>query len=69
MTPPDSDASPPHAVAGAVPTVSNPIRFSVSDIEYRNAPPLHGEHTQQVLERVLGYNDSDIRALREAGVL
>ncbi|MCH4870812.1 CaiB/BaiF CoA-transferase family protein [Pseudomonas sp. TMW22089] len=59
----------PHALAGLVPQVASPIRLSETPVEYRNAPPLLGEHTQQVLERVLGLEHGLVEALREAGVL
>ena len=38
----------PHALAGMVPQVASPIRLSETPVEYRNAPPLLGEHTRQV---------------------
>lgn len=39
----------PHPVAGTAPTAANPIRFSDTPIQYRMAPPLLGEHTDEVL--------------------
>ena len=59
----------PHALAGLVPQVASPIRLSGTPVEYRNAPPLLGEHTQEILERVLGLDSVAVEALREAGVL
>ena len=59
----------PHALAGMVPQVASPIRLSSTPVEYRNAPPLLGEHTQEVLERVLGLRSGAIEALRQSGVL
>jgi len=59
----------PHALAGLVPQVASPIRLSVTPVEYRNAPPLLGEHTQQVLEQVLGLKSGAVEALRRSGVL
>ena len=59
----------PHALAGLVPQVASPIRLSETPVEYRNAPPLLGEHTQQVLERVLGMQAGAVQALRLSGVL
>ena len=59
----------PHALAGLVPQVASPIRLSGTPVEYRNAPPLLGEHTQEILERVLGFDSVAVEALREAGVL
>ena len=59
----------PHALAGLVPQVASPIRLSGTPVEYRNAPPLLGEHTQEILERVLGLDSVAVKALREVGVL
>jgi crotonobetainyl-CoA:carnitine CoA-transferase CaiB-like acyl-CoA transferase len=59
----------PHGLAGSVPQVVSPIRLSETPVEYRQAPPLLGEHTREVLERVLGLQASTVRALRERGVL
>lgn len=59
----------PHALAGLVPQVASPIRLSETPVEYRNAPPLLGEHTQEVLERVLGLGAGVVESLRRAGVL
>ena len=44
----------PHAAAGVVPLVANPIRLSETPVEYRRAPPMLGEHSQQVLQDWLG---------------
>jgi crotonobetainyl-CoA:carnitine CoA-transferase CaiB-like acyl-CoA transferase len=53
----------PHPVAGTVPIGASPLRFSGSPVEYRHAPPMLGEHTEQVLRERLGLSDSDIQAL------
>lgn len=59
----------PHALADYVPQVASPIRLSETPVEYRSAPPLLGEHTDAVLERLLGIGASQICVLRQAGVL
>ena len=59
----------PHALAGLVPQVASPIRLSETPVEYRNAPPLLGEHTEQVLEQVLGLKSGAVEALRRSGVV
>ena len=59
----------PHALAGLVPQVASPIRLSKTPVEYRNAPPLLGEHTGQVLEQVLGLKAATVEALRRSGVV
>jgi len=59
----------PHALGGVVPQVASPIRLSETPVEYRRAPPMLGEHTLEVLTRVLGMNEEAVLALRSAGVL
>lgn len=44
----------PHALAGSVPLVANPIRLSGSPVAYQRPPPLLGEHTAEVLAQWLG---------------
>ncbi|MNV68962.1 Succinyl-CoA:(R)-benzylsuccinate CoA-transferase subunit BbsF [compost metagenome] len=59
----------PHALAGMVPQVASPIRLSETPVEYRFAPPLLGEHTLEVLQRVLGLNAGAVSAFKASGVL
>ncbi|MCK9380123.1 MAG: CoA transferase [Sulfuritalea sp.] len=58
----------PHAAGGSAPQVANPIRFSATPIDYRLAPPLLGQDTDEVL-REIGRSAEDIAALRAAGVV
>jgi crotonobetainyl-CoA:carnitine CoA-transferase CaiB-like acyl-CoA transferase len=59
----------PHPLAGSAPGVKNPVRFSRSELEYRRAPPLLGEHTHEVLKERLALDDEALARLRAAGVL
>jgi crotonobetainyl-CoA:carnitine CoA-transferase CaiB-like acyl-CoA transferase len=59
----------PHPRAGTVPGVRHPARFSRSTLEYRRAPPLLGEHTDEVLTERLGLDGADIAQLRAAGAI
>jgi crotonobetainyl-CoA:carnitine CoA-transferase CaiB-like acyl-CoA transferase len=59
----------PHPLAGSVPQVASPIRLSATPVQYRNAPPLLGEHTEQVLQQWLGLSLEQIDQLRQTGVL
>jgi crotonobetainyl-CoA:carnitine CoA-transferase CaiB-like acyl-CoA transferase len=59
----------PHAAAGEVAMVANPIKFSATPIAHDRAPPLLGEHTGEVLREVLGLSDGDISALRAGGAI
>jgi crotonobetainyl-CoA:carnitine CoA-transferase CaiB-like acyl-CoA transferase len=56
----------PHP-AGSVPSVRNPVRYSRSALEYRRAPPLLGEHTEEVLSERLGLTTAELARLRAAG--
>lgn len=59
----------PHSLGGTLPQVASPIRLSETPVEYRQAPPLLGEHTEAVLQRLLGLQPEQIDALRQAGVV
>jgi crotonobetainyl-CoA:carnitine CoA-transferase CaiB-like acyl-CoA transferase len=58
-----------HPVAGKLPTVASPMRFSGTPVEYRRGPPVLGEHTVEVLRGLLGRSESEIARLRTAGVI
>ena len=56
-----------HPVGGAMKTVAYPVLLQDVPREVRRPPPLHGEHTNEVLHE-LGYDDAAIAALRKQGV-
>ena len=58
-----------HIANGAgddVPTVANPVSFSDTPVQYEYAPPLLGEHTDEVLREWLSYSDAQIESLRKS---
>ena len=59
----------PHPLAGSVPGVKNPVRFSRSPAQYHRAPPLLGEHTDEVLKERLGLGAEELARLQAAGAL
>jgi crotonobetainyl-CoA:carnitine CoA-transferase CaiB-like acyl-CoA transferase len=59
----------PHPRAGTLPSIANPIRFSSTPIEYTHAPPVLGQHTDEVLHEVLELSDAEIARLRAEGVV
>ena len=59
----------PNSLGGTTPQVASPLRLSATPVEYRNAPPLLGEHTDTVLQRLLQLSTEQIAALRQGGVL
>ncbi|AYD63145.1 CoA transferase [Achromobacter sp. B7] len=52
----------PHPLGGVAPVTASPLRFSGSPVVYRRAPPLLGEHTEEVLREVLGKSPDAIAA-------
>jgi crotonobetainyl-CoA:carnitine CoA-transferase CaiB-like acyl-CoA transferase len=58
-----------HPVAGSMPGVANPLKFSSTKNEYCKAPPVLGEDTAAILESVLGMESGEITALREQQVI
>ncbi|HEX2199210.1 MAG TPA: CaiB/BaiF CoA-transferase family protein [Burkholderiales bacterium] len=58
-----------HAAGAMVPMVASPMRFSATPLEYRQAPPLLGEHTEEVLRGLLGKSEAQIAALRAEQVI
>jgi crotonobetainyl-CoA:carnitine CoA-transferase CaiB-like acyl-CoA transferase len=58
-----------HAVAGKVPLIASPMKFSETKLEFRNPPPVLGQHTDDVLSGVLGMDAAAIARLRSEGVV
>ncbi|AKH68667.1 putative acyl-CoA transferase/carnitine dehydratase [Spongiibacter sp. IMCC21906] len=58
-----------HPTNGTIRSAASPMRFSASPVTYRQAPPLLGEHNEQVLSSWLGFNDEQISALQEQGAI
>ena len=58
-----------HPQLGKVPGIANPIKFSKTPQVYRKAPPLLGEDTDTILQRVLDKSPEDIASPRASGVL
>jgi len=52
-----------HPLAGAMSVVGNPLNFSETPVEYKRAPPLLGQHTDEILREVLGMDAPEIAQL------
>jgi crotonobetainyl-CoA:carnitine CoA-transferase CaiB-like acyl-CoA transferase len=57
----------PHPLAGFVPNIETPLGLSLTPAVDPVAAPLLGEHTDDVLGRILGYDDNRIAALAAIG--
>jgi crotonobetainyl-CoA:carnitine CoA-transferase CaiB-like acyl-CoA transferase len=58
-----------HPVAGKLPTVASPMRFSATPVGYRGAPPGLGQHTDEVLRGLLGKSEAEVARLRAERVI
>ena len=58
-----------HAVLGKIPIVSRPIKFPGAPQPVPSAPPVLGQHTDEILRDVLGLDPEQIATLRAAKVV
>ncbi len=59
----------PHPDSGVLPMIANPLRFSETPIETYAPPPALGQHTDAIMAQMIGLDGSEIKALRDAGVI
>ncbi|XP_053694788.1 succinate--hydroxymethylglutarate CoA-transferase [Sabethes cyaneus] len=59
----------PHPTAGEIKVVGPPVVYSEAINMARSAPPLLGEHTEQILRELLNYNSEQIERLRQNGII
>ncbi len=57
-----------HPERGEFKTVGNPIKLSDSPSDVKTSPLL-GEHTEDILRDIVGYDDKEIEAARSAGAI
>ena len=58
-----------NSAGDSVPFVANPVSFGATPVTYERAPPLLGEHTDEVLSEWLGYSAATIAALRKEAAI
>lgn len=60
-----------HPATGGEPVslIGSPSKMSVTQVSYRHAPPTLGQHTEEVLEELLGLDAAECNRLREQGVI
>jgi formyl-CoA transferase len=65
----DMVAEVPHPTIDDLKLVGIPVKYADTPGRIRRAPPTLGQHTAEVLEEVLGYDDERIAALQSAGAI
>jgi crotonobetainyl-CoA:carnitine CoA-transferase CaiB-like acyl-CoA transferase len=58
-----------HSSGAEVKVIANPVRLSETPADYRFAPPLLGEHTEEVLEDLLDISAEEFAALKARGIV
>ena len=59
----------PHPLGAAAPVVRSPLRLSKTPVDYRLAPPMLGQHNEDVLKGLLGKSDAELARLKSAGIV
>jgi crotonobetainyl-CoA:carnitine CoA-transferase CaiB-like acyl-CoA transferase len=59
----------PHPLAGEVPLMASPMRFSGTPIKHEAAPPTLGQHTEEILEKYLKLDAAARAKLKDAGAI
>jgi len=57
----------PHPTAGSVPNIETPLNMGLTPTVDPVAAPLLGQHTKEVLQEILSYNDQRLAVLANAG--
>ena len=58
-----------HPIVGRMRAIGNPVRLSKTPARMETPAPLHGEHTREMLNDVLGMSAAEIEALEAQGVV
>ena len=58
-----------HTLAGPIPLVGTPMKFSETPAGSGQPPPLLGEHTVQVLEQLIGIDSGELARLSALGIV
>ncbi len=59
----------PHPTAGLLKLAGSPFKLSRTPVQMAGAPPLLGQHTDEVLRESLGLSAGELADLREAGII
>jgi len=53
----------------SIPTVKNPVKFSIHETKYTHAAPSLGEHKHYILRKLLNYSDDEITSLESKNII
>ena len=59
----------PATKEGKVTLINSPMKLSATPTEARLAPPMLGEHTEEVLIELLGVDQKDLKKFRDEGII
>ena len=59
----------PHPLAGTVRICTNPIKFSETPIKDYTAPPIQGQHNDEIFKGLLGLDDAELQRLKAGGII
>ena len=59
----------PHPTAGSVPLVNSPLKIPTTPTSVRYPPPTLGQHTSEILQTLLGYDETAVAQLQAKGVI
>ena len=57
------------AETGMVDLIGSPLKMSETPVSYRQGPPLLGQHTNEVLQELLGLDKDALDKLRAKGLI
>ena len=58
-----------HPSGGKIKMPGNPVKLSNSTDKYFSPPPMLGEHTEEILHELIGYNQTKIKNLRKKKIV
>ncbi|MGI9365260.1 MAG: CaiB/BaiF CoA transferase family protein, partial [Rhizobiaceae bacterium] len=58
-----------HPLAGTMPGMATPLKYSKTKLEFEKSAPMLGEDTSEVLQRLLGMSQDEVARLKVKGIV
>jgi len=58
-----------HPTCGPIKLVNTPVKYSTYTPGIRTAPPTLGQHTDEILTKIMGGSSQEVKMLRERGTV